>query len=174
MPEERDRAGACVLGSDIYILGGKTDDEVRTSTTYRFNTETNEWATLAPMPEAKLEHSIVVLECQIYVMGGLNNDDDSISSVHRFDPAANLWSTVAPLLVAWTTFGSFVLGGSIDAVGGFNEGSRLSSMERYSVALDRWSEVLGGDLGMARNSFDVHVLRFESGLFDSLIAQAKS
>jgi N-acetylneuraminic acid mutarotase len=162
------------LGSDIYIFGGTTDDEVQTSTTYRFNTETNEWATLAPMPEARLEHSVSVLEGQIYVMGGLDSDGNSISSVHRFDPAANLWSAVAHMSVARTTFGSFVMGGNIYALGGFNKGIRLSSMERYSVALDRWSEVLGGELGTARSCYGVHVLRLERGLFDSLIAQAKN
>jgi N-acetylneuraminic acid mutarotase len=47
MPEERDNAGACVLGSDIYISGGRNDDMEVTSTTYRFSTETNEWMTLA-------------------------------------------------------------------------------------------------------------------------------
>jgi N-acetylneuraminic acid mutarotase len=174
IPVGCDNAGACVFGSDIYILGGETHDEERTSTTYRFSTETNEWATLAPMPEARSEHSVSVLDGLIYVMGGLDSDDDSISSVYRFDPVANLWSTVAPMSVARTTFESFTLGGSIYAVGGFNEEGRLFSMERYSVASERWSEVLGGELGTARNNFGVHVVRLERGLFDSLIAKAKS
>jgi kelch-like protein 17 (actinfilin)/kelch-like protein 20 len=174
MPEERDRAGACIVGSDIYILGGKTDDEEQTSTTYRFNTETNEWATLAPMPEARSEHSVSVLEGQVYVMGGLDSDGNSISSVHRFDPAANLWGTVAPMSVARTTFRSFDLGGSIYAVGGFGDEDRLSSMERYSVALGRWAEVLGGEMGQARSNFGALVVRLEMDLFGSLIAKVKS
>jgi N-acetylneuraminic acid mutarotase len=33
MPAERDFAGACVVGSDIYIFGGHDDDEEATSTT---------------------------------------------------------------------------------------------------------------------------------------------
>jgi N-acetylneuraminic acid mutarotase len=45
MPEGRDNidAGACVIADDIYIFGGNTDNDVPSSTTYRFNTETNEW-----------------------------------------------------------------------------------------------------------------------------------
>jgi hypothetical protein len=42
MPAERDNAGACVLGSNIYIFGGRNDAMEKTSTTYRFSAETNE------------------------------------------------------------------------------------------------------------------------------------
>jgi hypothetical protein len=174
MPEERYNAGACVLGSGIYIFGGDDDDEVRRSTTYRFSTETNEWATLAPMPEAKSQHSVSVLDGLIYVMGGLDSDINTMSSVHRFDPVANLWSTVAPMSVARKSLGSFVLGKSIYAVGGYGEGKRLSSTERYSVASDSWSEVLGGEMGQTRDCLGALVVRLEMDLFDSLIAKAKN
>jgi hypothetical protein len=152
---------------------------VRTSITYRFSTETNEWATLAPMPEAKSRHSVCALDGLIYVMGGVDNDDndddvDPVSSVHRFDPVANLWSAVAPMCIARSTLGSFVLGGNIHAVGGFGGGKSLSSMERYSVALDSWAEVLGGELSTARHCFGALVVRLEVDLFDSLIDKAKS
>jgi kelch-like protein 17 (actinfilin)/kelch-like protein 20 len=174
MPAERDNAGACVLGSDIYISGGRTDDMQVTSTTYRFSTETNEWATLAPMSEVSFNHSVSVLDSLIYVIGGRNNDGVSIGSVHRFDPAANVWSAVAPMSVARSTLKSFVLGGFIYAVGGFDGEDKLSSMERYSVASDSWSEVDGGELGTARDNFGVEVMRLETDLFDSLIAKVKS
>jgi hypothetical protein len=107
-------------------------------------------------------------------MGGLDSDLISSSLVDRFDPLGDLWSAVEPMSVARTLFGSFVLGGSIYAVGGFDEeDSKLSSVERYSVDLDSWSEVVGGELGTARSSFGAFVVRLEVGLFDSLIAKAK-
>jgi N-acetylneuraminic acid mutarotase len=175
MPAERDNAGACVLGSDIYIFGGKSESGAPTSTTYRFNTETNEWATLAPMSEATSQDSVSVLDGLIYVMGGLDSDENFISSIHRFHPLGNLWTAVAPMSVARTSLGSFVLGGSIYAVGGVDgEGRKLSLMERYSVASDSWSEVVGGELGTARSAFGALVVQLEVGLFDSLIAQATS
>jgi N-acetylneuraminic acid mutarotase len=172
MPEERDTAGACVLGSDIYVFGGRVENffggrvenGAPTSTTYRFNTETNAWATLAPMTEAKSQQSVFVLDGLIYVMG---------TSVHRFDPLANLWSAVAPMTVARTVLGSFVLDWSIYAVGGFDGETVLSSMDRYSVALDCWSEGLGSELGTARDSLGALVVRLEVDFFDSLIAKAE-
>jgi kelch-like protein 1/4/5 len=177
MPAERDDAGACMLGSDIYIFGGNDDNETMTSTTYRFNTETYEWAMLAPMHEASSVHSVLVLDGLIYVMGGWdsNANGNSMSSVRRFDPVANSWSTVAPMLVARMSLRSFVLGGSIHAVGSFDdEGKVLSSMERYSVASDSWSEILGGDLGQTRSYCGALVVRMEMDRFDSLIAKAKN
>jgi N-acetylneuraminic acid mutarotase len=175
VPAERDNAGACVLGSDIYIFGGKSESGAPTSTTYRFNTETNEWATLAPMSEATSQDSVSVLDGLIYVMGGLDSDENFISSIHRFDPLGNLWTAVESMSVARTSLGSFVLGGIIYAVGGVDgEGRKLSLMERYSVASDSWSEVVGGELGAARSAFGALVVQLEVGLFDSLIAQATS
>jgi hypothetical protein len=76
--------------------------------------------------------------------------------------------------VARTSLGSFVLGGNLYAVGCFDGENTLSSMERYSVALDSWSEALDGDLGTARDCFGAHVVRLEVDFFDSLIAEAKS
>jgi N-acetylneuraminic acid mutarotase len=174
MPEERHYAGACVLGSDIYVFGGKTEHDGTTLTTYRFNTETNEWATLAPMSGAKLHHGVSVLDGMIYVMGGNDEDGNSLRSVLRFDPLANLWRTLAAMFVARTAFGSFVLGGSIYAVGGFDGEDRLSSMERYSVVSDSWSEVLKGDMGEAKDFFGALVVRLDVDLFDSLIAKKKN
>jgi hypothetical protein len=46
-------------------------------------------------------------------------------------------------------------------------------MERYSVALNSWSEVLDGQLGTARDCFEALVVRLQVNLFDSLIAKAK-
>jgi N-acetylneuraminic acid mutarotase len=70
LPAGRDNAGACVVGSDIYIFSGNDDDAVQTSTTYRFSTGTNVWTTLTPMPVATSSHRVCVLDGLIYVLGG--------------------------------------------------------------------------------------------------------
>jgi N-acetylneuraminic acid mutarotase len=179
MPAERDAAGACVVGSSIYVFGGRDNVEEATSTTYRYSTETTTWAILAPMPETKCLHSVCVLDGLIYAMGGEDSDEDIVNSVYRFDPGANLWSEVARTVIARTGFATFVLGGSIHAVGGSDGQSRhgsdgvdaLTSMERYCVASDSWSEV--SDLNTARDAFGAIVVGLEVDFFDSLIAKAK-
>jgi hypothetical protein len=174
MPAERDHAAACVVGSDIFIFGGYDDDEKATFTTYCYSTETKTWVTLAPMPEANHGHSVYVLDGLTYVIGGERIDDNrSLSSVHRFDPVANSWIEVAPMSVARYSFGAFLLDGSIYAVGGRDGDSRLTSMERYCVASDSWSEVSNGMLDQARSALRTIVMRLKVDFFDSLMVQAK-
>jgi hypothetical protein len=122
------------------------------------------------MPEAKYLHRVCVLDDLVYVMGGSSIDNALLTSVHRFDPVQNLWSVLAPMSVARATrFGVFVLDGSIHALGGSNGTpssfglprtfnlpavdiltSAYTSMERYCVDSDSWSEVNDGELGRAR------------------------
>jgi hypothetical protein len=176
MPTSREYAGACVLGSDIYIFGGIDDDEENTCTTYCFSTETNEWTTLAPMPEAKIFFGVSTLRGLIHLIGGKGDGGDVLSSVHRFDPVANSWSVMADLCVGRVGPEAFVLDGSIYVVGGRidDENTRLTSMERYCATTDRWTPVIGGDLVRGRSGFGVLVTREEVGLFDSLITKAQS
>jgi hypothetical protein len=75
--------------------------------------------------------------------------------------------------IARSMLGSFVMGGSIYAVGGSDGEKWLSSMERYSMGSDSWSEVPGGEMGTARDLLRTFVVRLEVDLFDSLIAKAK-
>jgi hypothetical protein len=193
MPKGRDYSAACVIGSDIYVIGGRNETGQAQSNTYRFNTEANEWSMLAPMPEAKCLHNVCVVDNLIYVMGGSSIDCLLLTSVHRFDPVQNLWSVLAPMSVARATgFGTFVLDGSIYAVGGQNGvpsrygpprtyssptekvTSAFTSMERYCSASDSWSEVNGGELGTARCALRGLAMHcdHQMGLFDNLIAKA--
>jgi hypothetical protein len=175
MPAERCYAGACVVGSAIYIFGGRDDIEELTyaSTTYRYSTETNTWTTLSPIPVAKCAHRVCVLDGHIYLIGGEDSDETPLSSVHRFDPVANLWSVVSPMSVARSELGAFVMGGSIYAVGGWDGDSKLTSMERYCVALDSWSDVSSGELSTARVALGALLMRLDVNFFDCLMAKAK-
>jgi hypothetical protein len=173
MPAQCKYAGMCVVGNTIYIFGGGNAVNVMAPTTYRYRTETNTWAILTPMPVADCGQGVCVVDGLIYVMGGNSSDNVALSSVHRFDPVANSWSEMAPMCVPRTSFGAFVLGGSIHVVGGWDGQRKVTSMERYCVASDRWSEVGGGDLSQARVAFHVEAIRREVDLFDSLMAKAK-
>jgi hypothetical protein len=106
-------------------------------------------------------------------MGGDGNDECTVGSVHRFNPVAKSWSAVAPMSVARSEFGAFVLGGSIYAVGSLDGEQMMTSMERYCVASDTWSDVSGGKLCQSRYALCANVKRLEVDLFDSLIAKAK-
>jgi N-acetylneuraminic acid mutarotase len=162
-----------VIGTSIYIMGGRGENGARSKTTYCFSTETNTWTTLARMFAARAAHSVCVLEGLVYVMGGQDIRDADLSSVHRFNPVTNSWSTVAPMSVARTLLGAFVLNGSMYAVGGWGGSRRLTSVESFSVTSDSWTEERGGGLAQKRNAFGAHTLQLEVDLFDNLVAKAK-
>jgi chorismate mutase len=175
MPEARDYVGACVLGSHVYVCGGKgLSGQAGTATTYCYNTDTDAWSTLAPMPEPRIGPKACALDGLIYVLGGKSNDNLVSSSVHRFDPVAKLWSTVAPMSTARAACGSFVFNGSIHVAGGHcNDGRKATaSVERYDVALNTWSQVTPMNKVRSSSSSACAML-VEINLFDSLVAKVK-
>jgi hypothetical protein len=138
------------------------------ATTYCYSTVMDAWSTLAPMPEAKVFHSVCTVGGLIYVLGGTLAPS---TSVHCFDPVANLWSAVAPMLAARASFASFVLNGSIHVAGGWDGRCLIASVERYNAVSDAWSSV--DAMHQARTGFSAHGMSVEINLFDSLMLKAK-
>lgn len=172
MPEPRFNVVACVLGSQIYILGGRGLHDAVAATTYCYNVQTDAWVALAPMPAAMDCHTVCAVGGLVYVLGGRFGDDTYASSVHRFDPVANLWSELAPMLTPRAALTSFVLNGSIHVAGG-NDGRRmLASVERYDAVSNNWS--ITTSLGQYKDSLSAQAMWVELNLFDSLILKAKS
>jgi N-acetylneuraminic acid mutarotase len=172
MPDYRIYAGACVLESDVYILGGSDSRNACTATTNRYNVDTDVWCTLAPMPEPKIGHKVCAHNGFIYVLGGKLHDNSISSSVHRFDPVANLWSTVASMSIARSACASFVLNESIYVAGGHDGRQPMTSVERYDAASDIWSSAVA-QMNQARSSSNACAMQVEINLFDSLLAKVK-
>jgi hypothetical protein len=177
MPEARANFVACVLNDAIYVVGGYGNDFANdnlTDTNFCYNTVTNVWSTLAPIPDTKLGHSVCVVSGQIYVLGGQRPLDPAMaSSVHRFNPVTNVWSAVAPMSTPRCGLTSFVLGGSLYVAGGFDGVDDLRSVERYNAVSDTWETVRGIELSGPRVDFGAQVMRLEVGLFDILETKAR-
>jgi N-acetylneuraminic acid mutarotase len=153
------------------MLGTNLNDAIAAAT-YCYNVQTGAWATLAPMPEAMVCHTVCVINGLIYVLGGMFSDATAASSVHRYDPVANSWSTVAPLSSARAGCASFVLDGSIHVAGGDDGRQSLASVKRYEAIMNTWSTVTS--MGQQRFHFGAHVMHVELNLFDSLMMKSKS
>jgi N-acetylneuraminic acid mutarotase len=48
------------VGTDIYVFGGEDDDEMMQDTVMKYDTMTDAWSTLAPMPHASSHHNASV------------------------------------------------------------------------------------------------------------------
>ena len=137
--------------------------------------ESDEWTTLAPMPDARHECQACALGDLVYVVGGESAAGVRLSSVCRFDPASGSWSTVEPMSTARENFGVFVLGGCMYAAGGVETDQ---SAEKYDPDTDSWSDV-SPMRGNGRRWFCVQSVTTmaeiaEENLFDNLIAKAEA
>jgi N-acetylneuraminic acid mutarotase len=172
MPEPRYDSAACVIGSDIYVFGGLTNASENTGfaheSVFKYETETDEWSTLAPMPLGDHGMSAIDLDGLIYI-GGVGY---TVRDFMSYDPVSGVWSNLASLIHQCYHGAFYVLGGCLYAAGG--EGSE-SEVQRYDVTTNVWTEV--ADMLEGRCKFGAVTIGSngpaeELDLFDSLITKA--
>jgi hypothetical protein len=171
MPAPRCDFAACVVGDNIFVIGGCEVENFTVSeqqSVFKYDTKTDEWSTLAPMPDKVHGHSAIEVNGLVYIVGAGGNG----MKLLRFDPASGVWSVLAELLQPHYHGGSFVLGGYLYALGGEIGGWKVG---RYDVAADTWTAV--ADMPEDRSFFGAVSIAFgssteEQDLFDALIAKA--
>jgi N-acetylneuraminic acid mutarotase len=135
---------------------------------FKFETEANEWSTLAPMPYASLCMAASALNGMVYIVGL----GDSQREVLRFDPVSEVWSTLSPTSIRRGDGASFVVGGSLYVAGGMGS---FSSVERYDAVSNTWTamaDMLEGHRNCCAVTIGSAGPAEEVDLFDSLIAKA--
>lgn len=132
----------------IYVIGGTSDGgaTIPTDTVYRYNTASNTWDTMAPLPMATDSIDAIEINGKIYVPGNADTADTFV-----YDIASNTWSTIT-------------------ANGGY------SARSQYQVAaIDNKLYVLGGIVAAASASTtEVWVLDTTSGTWSAGVPMQKS
>lgn len=78
--------GSAILGEDIYIFGGYSDDDIHTRTA-RYSTGQNDWQQVTPLPSPVAAMGVTVCNDAIYVVGGWANDGRTpIDTFYRYTP----------------------------------------------------------------------------------------
>jgi hypothetical protein len=87
MPEPRYKNAACVVGSDIYVFGEMGNILLGQRSIFKYDTETDEWSTLASM--AGVDHGISAIELSglVYIVGA----GETTCGLLRYDPAIDTW-----------------------------------------------------------------------------------
>lgn len=88
---------------------------------------------------AAFPHIFTHLFAIFYSTGGFNQSD-CLDTVENFDPITNRWSSVTRMPERRARFGAAVLNNEIYAVGGSSGSHDQCSVNRYSLANDKWSK----------------------------------
>lgn len=132
MPTIRGDFQTEAVDGKIYAIGGwnlgeKFNRNILSSTEV-YDTSTNKWTKLAPMPTARWNFQTEVVDGKIYAIGGITKDSRT-SANEVYDPLTNSWNVLAPMSIARDGFHTEVIDGKIYAIGGMD----TPSMETYTV-----------------------------------------
>jgi hypothetical protein len=101
LPRSCSHLGGCAVGDSLYILGGMEgivgeEYSLETTSVLKFDSSTQAWSEMAPMPEARANFVACVLNIAIYVVGGFANDNPTDTNF-CYNTVTNVWSTLAPI-----------------------------------------------------------------------------
>jgi N-acetylneuraminic acid mutarotase len=145
MPEPRHvYDGTVILEGKIYVMGGHAEGKIF-NLLQRYDPETNEWATLAPMSKARRSLASTVLNGKIYAIGGYGT-----SSVEIYDPKSNSWSPGPSLPTSLDSATAITVNGKILLVGGRTSFQGKDQVLELDPATDQWTPK--APLPMARNA----------------------
>jgi N-acetylneuraminic acid mutarotase len=163
MPTARGALAAVAVGKKIYVIGGanipsgtQLPDGLTPGgsvellgTNEVFDTETNKWSTLAPMPTPRNHHSIANVEGKIYAIGGRVGScysggwSSNVWMNEAYDVATNIWATRAPMPTARSGTGIATVDGKIHVLGGEgwidDFGGVFRAHEVYDPKSNSWS-----------------------------------
>jgi N-acetylneuraminic acid mutarotase len=150
MPSERLEVASTALGDDIYIIGG-SDRNGSSDLVEVYNTETNKWRTLAPLPEKRDHSAAATHNGKIYVVGGFDEHGISTDTLFVFDPLKNSWEYKADMPTARGALAAEFVNGTLYAIGGdstilytsdkqYDPEGVVATNEAYDPKTDTWME----------------------------------
>jgi len=163
MPTARGALAAVAVDKKIYVVGGagipqgaQLPDGLTPGgavellgTTEVFDTDTNKWSTLAPMPTPRNHHSIAYVDGKIYAIGGRVGScysggwSSNVWMNEAYDIATNTWATRAPMPTARSGTGIAVVDGKVHVLGGEgwvdDFGGVFRAHEVYDPKTNTWS-----------------------------------
>lgn len=168
MPRPMTHAGTTVVGENIYFAGGVVGSADRNQETklpasaevWRYNTRTQTWSTMPPLPEPRGAGALVALDNTLHYFGGTGDDRYQETGEHWVLPldGSTSWEARASLLNPRNHLAGIVVNNIIYAIGGQHGHNETlvtqASVERYDPEQDQWVELasLPYGLGHVNNS----------------------
>ncbi len=86
-------SSSCVLGNDIFVIGGTVGSDHNVAITRKYNVVLDSWDQLALPPLPLIFSGSAIIKDDIYVVGGVaNHYDYPINKVLKYNISSNTWS----------------------------------------------------------------------------------
>lgn len=130
----------------IYVMGGKTTyprgGPLFTAECY--DTDSDQWLPLAPMPLGLYHHASSVFQDSIFVFGGIEEDEEHVNTVFQYSISANSWTHVETMMAHLRAeFSAVTYKDRIYLVGGANKTENVTAVEIFNPKSRRWQ--IGAD-----------------------------
>jgi hypothetical protein len=145
MATPRRGLGAAVVGNALYAIGGSSGASpcagVPLATVERYDIDSDQWTTVAPLPSPRSDLAAYAHGGKIYVFGGCTGSVVAVTNaVDVYDPVSDTWST-APADMPTARSSIYAVGakgGTVYVIGGQAGGLQLTTNEAYKLAADSW------------------------------------
>ena len=151
MPTPRARHGAAAVGDKIFVMGGSTNGGFSNSMAVYDTSKPmgwQSWSNGPPMSERRIDFPAVAVDTKVYAIAGRNDDNIStiLGRMEILDTVTYQWSLGPSMSTARYGCAAAAVDGKIYVMGGTTRAadgteSKLTSVEVYDTATQRWSTV---------------------------------
>jgi subtilisin-like proprotein convertase family protein len=119
----------------VFVIGG----EIGLADVRRYNTVTNTWSTVAPLPSGRDRGTTARVKDSLYMVGGANSSNTYTNTLYRYDINGNSWTTKAniPQNIGWGKAVGYQ-DSLIYLLGGYNGTATLSTVYIYNTISNTW------------------------------------
>ena len=131
-----------VLEQCLYILGGTTETYQTLNSVECYNTVTNSWVDITPMPNAIHSLAAAVSGEHIFISGGASSGRQPTSAVSTYSSSASTWQAKQPLICPRRLHEMLAFSEKLFVLGGIGEPGLHRTqipIEVYDLNTDQWT-----------------------------------
>jgi N-acetylneuraminic acid mutarotase len=168
LPTSRGAMGCAADGVRIYCAGGLSSTASNTAIAVMevYNTVSNTWTALAPMPRKRDHFQAAIIGGKFYAVSGRDTEIvNTTAAADVYDIASNTWSSIAPLPTPRGGYAAAVVQGRLLVISGEGNGPNsgtFPNVEEYDPARNVWRSL--ASIPTSRHGSGVGVIRGADGV----------